>query len=48
MRCRSCGRIEDVAAVVDTTPALRAARDAGFVPETAEVVVVGLCADCAR
>jgi Fe2+ or Zn2+ uptake regulation protein len=48
LRCRSCGRVEDLAAAVDATPALRAARDAGFVGETAEVVVEGLCADCVR
>jgi Fe2+ or Zn2+ uptake regulation protein len=46
LRCRSCGRVADVEATVDAEPALAAARAAGFVPDTAEVVVEGLCAAC--
>ena len=47
LRCRGCGGVEDLELAVDAAPALRAARAAGFVPETAEVVVEGLCARCA-
>ena len=48
VRCRSCGRVEDVDVEVDLAVALRAARAAGFAPEGAEVVVEGLCGECAR
>jgi Fe2+ or Zn2+ uptake regulation protein len=47
LRCRECGAVFDVDIPFDTAVALRAARDAGFTPEGAEVVVEGLCADCA-
>jgi Fe2+ or Zn2+ uptake regulation protein len=45
--CRRCGRVADLPASVDDAQALRAARAAGFAPDRAEVVVVGLCAACA-
>jgi len=47
LRCRSCGSVEDLETAVDAAPALQAARAAGFTPDTAEVVVGGLCARCA-
>jgi Fe2+ or Zn2+ uptake regulation protein len=47
LRCRVCGDVADLEVPVDAAPALQAARAAGFVPETAEVVVEGLCAVCA-
>ena len=47
LRCRSCGSVEDLETAVDAAPALEAARAAGFAPDTAEVVVGGLCARCA-
>jgi Fe2+ or Zn2+ uptake regulation protein len=47
LRCRSCGAVFDVDVPFDAAVALRAARAAGFAPEAAEVVVEGLCADCA-
>jgi Fe2+ or Zn2+ uptake regulation protein len=47
LRCRSCGRVQDLEVAVDAAPALAAARAAGFAPDAAEVVVEGLCADCA-
>lgn len=47
LRCRECGAVTDVDIPFDTAVALRAAREAGFAPEAAEVVVEGLCADCA-
>jgi Fe2+ or Zn2+ uptake regulation protein len=47
LRCRTCGRVEDLELPVDATPALRAARAAGFEADTAELVVEGRCAGCA-
>ncbi|MGI8749827.1 MAG: Fur family transcriptional regulator [Thermoleophilaceae bacterium] len=47
MACRRCGRLEDVEASVDTEPARRRARRSGFSPEGAQVLITGLCADCA-
>jgi Fe2+ or Zn2+ uptake regulation protein len=44
--CRSCGAIEDIDADVETAAALSAARAGGFTPESAQVVVKGLCAAC--
>jgi Fur family transcriptional regulator, stress-responsive regulator len=45
--CRRCGAIVDVDAPVETGELLSAARSAGFAPDHAQVVVRGLCADCA-
>jgi Fe2+ or Zn2+ uptake regulation protein len=45
--CTRCGRVEDLEAPLDAGGALRAARRAGFAPERAELVVRGLCSDCA-
>jgi Fe2+ or Zn2+ uptake regulation protein len=45
--CRSCGRVEDLDVAVDSARALRAARRRGFQPSAAELVVSGLCRDCA-
>jgi Fe2+ or Zn2+ uptake regulation protein len=47
LRCRVCGSVADLDVGLDAAPAIAAARAAGFVPDTAEVVVEGLCADCA-
>jgi Fe2+ or Zn2+ uptake regulation protein len=47
MICRRCGRIEDMEIPVDLERARRLAARAGFEPDRAEVVVSGLCADCA-
>jgi Fe2+ or Zn2+ uptake regulation protein len=47
LRCRACGNVTDLDVGVDAAPAIAAARAAGFVPDAAEVVVEGLCADCA-
>ena len=46
-RCTVCGHVADLDAVFDGTAALAAARDQGFEPDRAEVVVTGRCADCA-
>jgi Fe2+ or Zn2+ uptake regulation protein len=48
MICRRCGRIEDMEIPVSLEPARRSATRSGFQPDRAEVVVSGLCADCAR
>src|SRR3954470_4011444 len=47
LRCRVCGRVEDLEVPLDTTRALRAARATGFDAEGAELVVEGRCANCA-
>jgi Fe2+ or Zn2+ uptake regulation protein len=47
LACRRCGRIADVEAPVEAAALLAAARTAGFAPDHAQVVVRGLCADCA-
>jgi Fe2+ or Zn2+ uptake regulation protein len=47
VRCRECGRVEDLDVPLDVARALRAARDAGYAAETAELVVEGRCAACA-
>jgi Fe2+ or Zn2+ uptake regulation protein len=47
MICRNCGRVEDMETPVDLDSARRSAARAGFQPDRAEVVVSGLCADCA-
>lgn len=48
MRCRKCGRVDDVDGVLDLGPLERAAGAAGFETQAVEVVVSGLCAECAR
>jgi Fe2+ or Zn2+ uptake regulation protein len=45
--CRRCGRVEDLDVPLDATRALKAARQRGFSPAAAELVVSGLCARCA-
>jgi Fe2+ or Zn2+ uptake regulation protein len=47
MVCRRCGAVTDLEADVTLEPALASARGHGFAAEGAEVVVRGLCADCA-
>jgi Fur family transcriptional regulator, stress-responsive regulator len=44
--CRRCGAVEDLDARVSLSAALASARDHGFAPDGAEVVVRGLCANC--
>jgi Fe2+ or Zn2+ uptake regulation protein len=48
VRCRECGRVEDLDVPLDAIAALSAARAAGYAAETAELVVEGRCAECAR
>ena len=45
--CRGCGAIADVDAPVDTAGVLAAAAATGFRPDASQVVLRGLCADCA-
>jgi Fe2+ or Zn2+ uptake regulation protein len=47
LACRRCGKIVDVEAPVEAGALLSAARASGFAPDQAQVVVRGLCADCA-
>src|ERR671931_2816067 len=44
--CRRCGAVEDLDAEVSLARALDSAREHGFAPDGAEVVVRGLCAAC--
>ena len=46
--CRSCGAVEDLEVGIDGERLLRAARRGGFRADSAELVVGGLCARCAR
>src|SRR4051794_14445895 len=48
MICRRCGRIEDMEIPLDLDRATRSAARTGFEPDRAEVVVSGLCPNCAR
>ncbi|TML06227.1 MAG: transcriptional repressor [Actinobacteria bacterium] len=47
LTCRRCGAVEDVEAPVELAGVLRRARRTGFEAEHAEVVVSGLCRECA-
>src|SRR5436190_2502762 len=48
MICRRCGRIEDMEIPLDLDRATRSAARTGFEPDRAEIVVSGLCPNCAR
>src|SRR5437764_11572971 len=45
--CRRCGRVEDVDGRISAGALIRAAEEAGFQPQGAELIISGLCADCA-
>jgi Fe2+ or Zn2+ uptake regulation protein len=45
--CSRCGRVEDLDISVDDRAALRSAGETGFAPDRMQVIVVGLCPDCA-
>ena len=47
MVCRSCGRAEDIDADIDVGAALRSAKRRGFESRDAQVLVTGVCAECA-
>src|SRR3954470_11946342 len=46
--CRSCGRIQDIEAPVDSVAAERAARGAGFAVDHGQLLLTGLCTACAN
>jgi Fe2+ or Zn2+ uptake regulation protein len=48
MVCRRCGRIDDLDGPVDAPGLGRRAAAAGFHPESVQVVISGLCGDCAE
>lgn len=45
--CRHCGRVQDVEGELNARAFLGAARSAGFQPQGAELIITGLCAECA-
>jgi Fe2+ or Zn2+ uptake regulation protein len=45
--CRRCGRVQDVDGRLNASALLRAADAAGFHPDRAELIISGLCAECA-
>jgi Fe2+ or Zn2+ uptake regulation protein len=45
--CRRCGRVDDLDGAVDTAALEQASARAGFNTRAVEVIVSGLCADCA-
>jgi Fe2+ or Zn2+ uptake regulation protein len=46
MVCERCGAIEDLQVKVPVSRAVGASRERGFVPASASVTVLGLCAAC--
>jgi Fe2+ or Zn2+ uptake regulation protein len=46
MVCERCGAVEDLHVRVPVARAVGASRERGFVPASASVTVLGLCADC--
>jgi Fur family transcriptional regulator, stress-responsive regulator len=46
MVCERCGAIEDLHVKVPVSRAVSASRERGFVPASASVTVLGLCAAC--
>lgn len=46
--CRRCGRVEDVDGGLDAKALLAVARAGGFQPQAAELIISGLCAECAE
>jgi Fe2+ or Zn2+ uptake regulation protein len=45
--CRRCGRVQDVDGRLNASSLLRAAGARGFHPDSAELIISGLCAECA-
>jgi Fe2+ or Zn2+ uptake regulation protein len=45
--CRRCGRVQDVDGKISAGALMRAAQDAGFHPQGAELIISGVCAECA-
>ncbi len=47
MVCRGCGRVEDLDGELQTAELLSAAAETGFLARSVELVISGLCRDCA-
>jgi Fe2+ or Zn2+ uptake regulation protein len=45
--CRRCGQVEDVDGRLNAGALFGAARGSGFQPESAELIIRGLCEECA-
>jgi Fur family ferric uptake transcriptional regulator/Fur family peroxide stress response transcriptional regulator len=45
--CRRCGRVQDVDGRLNAGAFLGAARTAGFQPQRAELIITGVCEECA-
>jgi Fur family ferric uptake transcriptional regulator/Fur family peroxide stress response transcriptional regulator len=45
--CRRCGRVQDVDGRLNAGPLLGSAAAGGFQPHGAELIITGLCAECA-
>jgi Fe2+ or Zn2+ uptake regulation protein len=45
--CRRCGRVQDVDGRLHADPLLRTADASGFHPDAAELIISGLCQECA-
>ena len=45
--CRRCGRVQDVDGRLNASALLRAADASGFRPDAAELIISGLCEECA-
>ena len=45
--CRRCGRVQDVDGRLNANALLRAADAGGFHPDAAELIISGLCEECA-
>jgi len=45
--CRRCGRVQDVDGRMNASALLRAAGDRGFHADSAELIISGLCEECA-
>jgi Fe2+ or Zn2+ uptake regulation protein len=44
--CRRCGRVQDVDGKLSAGALLRAAQEAGFRPQGAELIISGVCGEC--
>ena len=45
--CRRCGRVQDVRGQLNASEFIGAAASAGFQPQAAELIITGVCAECA-
>jgi Fe2+ or Zn2+ uptake regulation protein len=46
--CRRCGRVDDVDGRISAGALIRAAQEAGFEPQGTELIISGVCAECAN